>query len=64
MNLHFKTLIYLVAFISIAILVALSMQHFPIFTGTAVAIFMFIAFYNIVYCFLKMEQTLDQIKDK
>lgn len=64
MSLHLKTILFIVAFIGIAVLVTISAKHFPIFTIIAVSLFMFVAFYNLIYSMLKIEQSIDELKKR
>lgn len=64
MNLHLLTLLYILGFAVMAVLIALGLDNFPILTLSAVAIFLFVAFYNLVYTLLKIEQSIKEIKGK
>lgn len=64
MNLHLKTLLMIVGFVGIGVLVSVSAQHYPILTLIVVAIAMFAAFYNLIYSLLKIEQSIDELKNK
>jgi hypothetical protein len=64
MNLHLKTILTILAFIAIGVVVSISAQHFPIFTIFAVAIFLFVAFYNLIYSLHKIERSINELRNK
>lgn len=64
MNLHFKTALTIISFIAIGVIVSISAKHFPIVTLIVVAVAMFAAFYNLIYSLLKIEQSIDELKNK
>lgn len=64
MNLHLKTLAYIIGFVGVIVLTIISAQHYPVFTITGIAIFLLIAFYNLIYSMLKIEQSIDELKKR
>jgi hypothetical protein len=62
MNLHFVTIIYISVFIGTSLLIAWGLGTYPIFTMTTFSLIMFAAFYHLVYTFLKLEQTMKDLK--
>jgi len=64
MNAHLKTILLMAAFVCIASLIAVGMNYIPVFTIIVVSIFMFAAFYNLIYSLIKVEESIEQLKNK
>ena len=62
MNLHIKTVIFILGVVGIGAIVLLGMQHFPLFTLTTIVLASFAVFYNLIYSFLKIEQSIEELK--
>ena len=64
MNAHLKTILLMAAFVCVASLIAVGMNYIPVFTIIVVSIFMFAAFYNLIYSLIKVEESIEQLKNK
>jgi len=62
MNLHLVTIAYLSVFIGVCALIALGLNTYPTFTLTTFGLVMFASFYHLVYTFVKLEQTMKELK--
>lgn len=62
MNLHLVTIAYISTFIGVSALIAVGLNTYPIFTLTTFGLIMFAAFYHLVYTFVKLEQTMKELK--
>jgi hypothetical protein len=64
MNTHLKTILFMAAFVCVSVLIAVGMKYIPVFTIIVLSIFMFAAFYNLIYSLIKIEESIEHLKNK
>jgi hypothetical protein len=64
MNLHLTTCLYIAGFVAVVSLIAFGLNTFPTFTLVVFGCAMFAAFYHLVYSFVKLERTIEELKAK